>query len=364
MKKEEKDNLNKWMIFGAIVIIGILAFLIVRPMLKILVGAALIGYIFLPLYKELVKIIKSRVISALIIISIMLIVSAVTVFTIANSLASEFSGLYIGINNITHEIGTSALEVNCSIQECSLKEKIITTLQNNAETREFINKKLVEFSSLILNEVRNIALKIPGIILSLFFILFLTFFILIDGDKISRTIYNFIPLRKKHKKEILKELKKTTDSVLFGQVIISLIQGATGSIGILLFSKIWNIPHANFITWGILMAAASLIPLLGTGLIWIPLGIANLIRGLSTASPNVFWYGISVFMWGAIAVANIDALIRPKLVGERANLHPIIVLISVFGGLSAFGFIGIFVGPIIVSSLIKLITIYQREYLK
>jgi len=185
---------------------------------------------------------------------------------------------------------------------------------------------------------------------------------LIDGDKIAATLKHIIPLTKKHKTEMINELNRTANSVLFGQIIVSLVQGLTGSIGIFIGAKIFGIANPGIVIWGIMMAIASLIPIVGTGLVWVPLGLVNIVRGIGLDAMGSIWYGVFLLIWGALAVANIDALIRPKLVSQRANLHPIVVLISVFGGLQAFGFIGIFIGPIIISSLLKVIQIYMKEY--
>jgi len=151
--------------------------------------------------------------------------------------------------------------------------------------------------------------------------------------------------------------------VLFGQIMVSFIQGLTGAAGILIGSAIFGISNPGVVGFGIAMAIASLIPFIGTGLVWIPLSASNILLGIVNNQPNLWGYGLFILVWGAVAVANIDSITRPKLVSSMSSLHPMVVLVSVFGGLALLGFIGIFIGPIVVGIFFKVLDIYKKEYL-
>jgi predicted PurR-regulated permease PerM len=358
-----KKQINSWIIILLVTGLFVLSFFTIKSMIKILVSAALLSYIFYPVYKKLKEWVRFKALASIIVIAIILVGSGLLFTVLVNSLAKEVIDVYQGTSSLLNEIRTTE-PIECSVTNCTIKERVISFFTSRPEMTKTINEQVVETLNGLVGNVKDIIIAIPNFILSMIFILFITFFMLIDGDKISDTLKKIVPLNRKHKNEMIKELKRTANSVLFGQIIVSLVQGITGSIGIFIGAKIFGISNPGFIIWGILMAIASLIPIVGTGLVWIPLGLVNIVKGLAADTMGPIWYGVYIMIWGAVAVANIDEFIRPKLVSQRANLHPVVVLISVFGGLHAFGFIGIFIGPIIISSLLNVIQIYRKEYHK
>ena len=128
--------------------------------------------------------------------------------------------------------------------------------------------------------------------------------------------------------------------------MIALIQGVLTAIGF----SIFGIPHS--ILWGTVTIVVALIPGIGTALVLLP-GIIYLFAIGETGS------GIGLLVWGVLAVGLIDNLLGPKLVGRNLQLHPLLVLLSVLGGIAFFGPVGIFLGPICVSLLFALINVYS-----
>ena len=103
------------------------------------------------------------------------------------------------------------------------------------------------------------------------------------------------------------------------------------------------------------MTILSIIPVVGAFLIWLPAGIFLLISGQ-------IWEGVFVLVWGVLVVSQVDNFIRPKLVNKFANIHPLETFLGVFMGLSFFGFIGILIGPLIISLFTTLIRIFRKEF--
>ena len=105
------------------------------------------------------------------------------------------------------------------------------------------------------------------------------------------------------------------------------------------------------------MMITAFVPVLGTPLIWVPAGVGLLLDGSVTR-------GVFLLIYGATIVMNIDNFLRPKLVSGRSNVHPVLILIGVLGGLRVFGFIGMLVGPLILAILVALIKFYEQNYLR
>jgi predicted PurR-regulated permease PerM len=179
-----------------------------------------------------------------------------------------------------------------------------------------------------------------------FFIFFIAlYYLLRDGARARHLLMTLSPLDDTEDAWILGRLERAINSVIRGNLSIALLQGILTTIGFSLF----GVPSA--ILWGTVAAVAALIPGVGTGLVLFP-AIAFLF--FIGATPQA----IGLLIWGVLAVGLIDNFLGPKLVGRGMDLHPLLVLLSVLGGLSLFGPSGIFLGPLAVSLLVALLSIY------
>jgi predicted PurR-regulated permease PerM len=106
---------------------------------------------------------------------------------------------------------------------------------------------------------------------------------------------------------------------------------------------------------------ASFIPFLGAALVWLPVSIAMLINGIITGSNSLMLRAGGLMLYGALVVSTIDNFLRPKIIGKRARVHPLVILLGVFGGLALFGFVGIIIGPFLLTLFIASLKIYEQE---
>jgi len=133
-------------------------------------------------------------------------------------------------------------------------------------------------------------------------------------------------------------------------------QGVIGAIGFIIFGV------GSPIFWGMMMAIFALIPFLGTAIIWVPASLILLIKGFLSNNGWMIGKGIGLFLYGLLIVSTLDNIIKPKLIGHKGKIHPAVVLLGILGGLNLFGFIGIFIGPIILAVFIALSKVYSDEY--
>jgi len=188
---------------------------------------------------------------------------------------------------------------------------------------------------------------VSSFFLQTFIFLMTLYYLLRDGSRLRNFIITLSPLRDSDDEMILEKLELAVNSVVKGKLFISLIQGVLSGIGFALF----GIP--NPVLWGLIAAIASLVPPLGTALVLIPAALYLLIIG---AIPSA----IGLLIWSVLAVGLIDNLLGPKLIGRGMRLHPLLVLLSVLGGLAFFGPVGLFLGPLIVSLLVTLLSLYTH----
>jgi predicted PurR-regulated permease PerM len=181
-------------------------------------------------------------------------------------------------------------------------------------------------------------------------ILFVVYYVLTDGERLVTYLKRALPLPDSQVTRMLHEAHSALRAVFFGQIVTSLIQGVLGGIGFL----IAGVPGA--IIWAAVMAILSLLPVVGAFLVWIPAALYLLVTG-------DIWQGVFLTAWGFILVSQVDNFVRPKLIGDRADIHPLFVLVGVLGGVAAWGFIGLFLGPLLVGITISVLRVWEAEYL-
>lgn len=187
--------------------------------------------------------------------------------------------------------------------------------------------------------------SISRLLLSFFIFFIALYYLLRDGKRVRQILIELSPLSDREDEGVFNRLELAVNSVIKGNLVIALVQGVLTTIGFTLF----GVPNA--ILWGTVAAVAALIPGIGTGLVFLPTIVILFFTGATVSA-------FGLLIWGAVGVGLIDNLLGPRLVGHGMNLHPLLVLLSVLGGLMYFGPAGIFLGPLVVSLLFSLLSIY------
>ncbi|MEX0918776.1 MAG: AI-2E family transporter [Candidatus Paceibacterota bacterium] len=182
-------------------------------------------------------------------------------------------------------------------------------------------------------------------LLNIFIFLFGLFYFIRDGHRLREALIKVSPLDDRDDIQIFSKLHQTINSVFLGSLLIALVQGILTGIGFAIF----GIPQP--VMWGAVGVVLSLIPSIGPGLLFIPAIIIQFILGDTVAV-------IGLAVWSIVIVSSFDNIARPYLIERGIKIHPLFILISVLGGLLAFGLIGFILGPIILSLFFALLHIY------
>lgn len=219
----------------------------------------------------------------------------------------------------------------------------LSSLAQNASVNvDSYTKQVLEW---ITGNAGGIFSGVSNLLLSLFIFFIALYYLLRDGKRVRKILIEISPLSDRDDSRILDRLELAVNSVIKGNLAIALVQGVMSTVGLALF----GVPSA--ILWGAVSAVAALIPGIGTGLVILPIVGYLLFIGATTNA-------LGLLIWGMVGVGLIDNFLGPKLVGRGMNLHPLLVLLSVLGGLVYFGPAGIFLGPLTVSLLFALLSIY------
>lgn len=191
---------------------------------------------------------------------------------------------------------------------------------------------------------------IVNLFVNVFVLLFVLYFLLVGSESFEKFIYDILPFSDAHKAEVLHETKLIVTSNAIGIPLLAVVQGGIAMLGYYLF----GVP--NILLFGFLTAIATIIPVVGTGLIWVPLALYLLATG--------DWVNaLGLTAYGALIVSQIDNLVRLTLQKTMADTHPLITLFGVVIGLPLFGFMGVIFGPLILSMFVLCLTIFRKEYL-
>lgn len=317
--------------FLVIVFVGF----IFKPFLSVLVIGASFAVVLYPIYEWLLSKKISNSLSALLVLIFFTFALCIPFLSIGLVVFNQAQDFYI---SIVHG-GTTG----------NLLTSFGNNLNNVLPIHLDINEKLSSLSSFILDHLSGIFSFTLSTIFSFVLILLSIFYFLKDGAQFRKGIILLSPLADKDDEKIISRLSKSVNGVMKGYLFLGILQGILMSFGLLIF----GVPNAAL--WGVVAALASLIPTVGTALISVPAVIFLFAIGHNSAA-------LGLGLWSLIFVGLIDNFLSPVFVGSKTNLPPFLILFSVLGGISIFGPVGVLIGPLSVSLLYTLVSIYRTDF--
>ena len=191
---------------------------------------------------------------------------------------------------------------------------------------------------------------IGSFVLNLLVLVFILYFMLIGGPKMEAYLSDIMPFNRENRQEVLHEVKMIVRSNAIGIPLLALIQGFIAWIGYLIFGA------PDPLLFGVLTCFATIIPIVGTALVWFPLAAYLALSGQ-------WGYAAGLFVYSAVVVTQSDNLIRFILQKKMADIHPLITIFGVVIGLSLFGFMGIIFGPLLLSIFLLCVSMFKKQYL-
>lgn len=334
----DREKSQIYFLFLLLALTAVLSFFILRPFLFAFVLALVFAVIFQPLHEKMLKYTFNHEGLAAFATTVVIVILIFTPLALLGAqIFQELKELYLslaggGKDNILNALDKLAV----------ISHRYFPSAQDiTAGIDQYFKQGL----SWLLNNLGAVFSNFAKMVMTAFLFIFSLYYLLKDGQKLRKKIINLSPLNDADDETIIKKLELAVSSVVRGNFAIAFIQGALTALGFTVF----GVPNA--ILWGAAATVASLIPSLGTSLVFIPAII------LLFAGGRVF-SAVGLLIWGILAVGLIDNFLGPKLIGRGMQLHPLLVLLSVLGGIGFFGIIGFILGPIILSLLFTLFDIY------
>ncbi|MBI2669346.1 AI-2E family transporter [Candidatus Woesearchaeota archaeon] len=313
----------------------ILSFFLIKPFLIALVLAALFAYLFHPLFRWIRSQTRRPTLSSLIVCGIILLILVVPSVFFIEAVVKESFALYV----LVKQKLAIGLFRDCVNSFCLSVKGMLHNPSINQQVQQ-IMKAATEW---VVQRGSQLLLSVPRIVLNLIVMFFGIFYFLREGEQHLAQMNSYFGFHQQKYALFLQRIREIVHGIVFGYLLVAFIQGAIGAAGFFLFGV------SSPLFWGMMMALLALIPFLGTGLVWLPASALLFLDGMFQNSNGMMAKGIGLFFYGLIFIAGIDNILKPKLIGEKAKIHPAIVMVGIFGGLLMFGPLGVIIGPLLLS---------------
>jgi predicted PurR-regulated permease PerM len=328
------SSIEKVLTFSIFIILLIVSFFIFRPYFASLMAAIVLAYIFYPVYILVNKIIKHDNISAFLVCFAVVVIFVVSFWII----------FQIAINQIVDFYAyTQSFDITAPIK--AIVSKISNVQEFPLQLSFFIDKTIETIASNAVNASNSILMNLPVIVLQAFVAFFAMFYFIRDGKEIIEYLKGVMPFKESFKEKFFTRYQEITNGVIYGMVIVGIIQGLTAGIGYYIFGV-----KGAFV----LMIASmfiSIFPFIGPWLVYIPTGLIMMSHGNTN--------GLGLIVYGAIIASQIDNVIRPYFIGKKAKISMVLALIGMLGGFELFGIVGLIIGPLIVDYTVMFVELYK-----
>lgn len=338
---------NRGVLICLLLGISLLFLAMIKPFLQAVFVAGLFAALFSPLYRNILGRVGER----------RSVASALTLLTVV-----LFVMVPVGI--LLSTVARQALDIADTavpwVQQQLASPGLITEALQGLPFYSFLES----YRDLAMGRVGDLAGLISGwlvaglksatlgsvsVLLSFLIVLYTMFFFLIDGDRLLFYMLYYLPLHDDDEKKLLARFTSVTRATLKGTAVIGFLQGALAGVA-LYFA---GIPSALF--WAFTMMLLSVVPGIGTALVWVPAVVYLLVGGHFAAA-------IALALFCGVVVGTVDNVLRPKLVGNDTQMHELMIFFSTLGGLLMFGFMGFVIGPIIAALFVSLWELYGDEF--
>ncbi len=330
--------------FALLVGVGFLFFKMIYPYLFPIFWAAVIATIFHPVYRWIKKKIKNENASAAISVVIVILVVVIPLSAVLGIVVKQAIDTYDRLSN--PETVASMQDTAQNIINMPLVQKVIGEI----DIKERIQSMSSSITSTGIHWLQVGSRSTLMGIVHVLIMLYALYYFFKDGAGWLKRLMHLLPFGDKNEQVLYEKFASTSKATLKGTVLLGGIQGTLG--GLLFFAV--GLPSAAF--WGLIMIVLSIIPAVGSFIVWFPAAVYLLVTG-SIAK------GLIVIVCG-IVIGILDNLLRPPLVGKDIEMHPMLILFATIGGLAVFGISGVVVGPIIAAFFLAVVQMYEQKYKK
>lgn len=316
--------------------LAVLSFFLVKPILLSIIIGILLAFVFSPVFYFITKYLKSKTISASILCIFLILLIILPIWFLTPIFVEQSLKVYMASQQMDY---VTPLK--------TLFPSLFTSEAFSNEIGSVIHSFVTKTTNSLMNSFSELILNFPQIFLQLLVVFFTFFFVLRDKDTLVSYVESISPFSKEVEKKLFDSSKAITSSVIYGQIIIGIVQGIVAGAGFFIF----GVPNALLIT--ALACLTGILPIIGTAIVWVPVAVYLLIGGNTLSA-----IGVGVF---GLVSSSMDNLLRPIIVSKKTKIHSSIILIGMIGGLFLFGILGFILGPLILAYLLIILELYRGK---
>lgn len=354
MEKEDKSGSAQYnrrtriiflVVLGAIA--GWFCYLIARPFLLPVIGALVFSVIFAPLHRRIQIHVRRSNLAALISTILVLLIIVIPAFLLGAAIRRELVDVYHELSQQTDRNGGWIQYLSNAADSISLWLGRYVDI-SEIDLRKELMSRVQQASSYLLRQAADTAGGLLSFIVNGVVTFFTLFFLFRDGRSLYRRIAVITPLRADQIERLTRRVGKTITASMYGGLAVAVVQGGLTALAF------WTLGLPSPILWGAATSIFSFIPIIGSAAIWLPAAVFLIIGGH-------FIKGILLIAWGAGVVGMSDNIVRPYVISEQVDFHPLYVFFALLGGVQAFGIMGIFIGPVMVAIAEGILSLIREE---
>jgi predicted PurR-regulated permease PerM len=339
---------------GCFIAITYFLYRILAPFLSALIWAVVLTVVFFPLFKFVLARLHGRRTAASSITCLLILLLIVLPVTFLGVLITQQSiALYQSIQGNAVFLGAVTERLQ-ELQSRPAFQWLASQTQKwmgfgRVDVQAYLREALSNISRFLMDYGPSVLKGVGGLIFNFFLMLLTMFFLLRDGPALMAIIRSSSPLPEAYELEIFKKFEDVSYAIFYGSLLTAVAQGAAA---FLLF-LVLGLPAPLF--WGAMISLVSLVPVVGAFLIGRPWAAYLLLAGQTVR-------GIVLLAVGGLVVSSIDNVLKPIIIKGRTDMHPLLVFLSVLGGLQVFGFLGVLLGPLLVALFVSFLHFYREEF--
>jgi len=324
---------------------------VVWPFFSPLLWAAMAAIMFQPLYQRCLKLLNGHAnraaIASLLFITVVILIPA---FFIGSMIVEQAANVVIAFQEGDLDVAAWFSQILAALPEGIRQTLDDLGLSDFSMVQERAQALLTESAGLIAQQAVAIGGGVFGFVLSFLMGLYVAYFLLRDGKPISQAILRALPLDMDIGQRLSDRFLSIVRATIKGSVVVGLVQGGLGAI------TFWIVGVEAALLLGLLMAIFSLLPAVGTGIVWLPMAIYLLATG-------EIWQGVFVIISGVAVIGMADNVLRPILVGRDTGIPDWIILVTTLGGIATMGLAGVVLGPLLAGLFLAGWSIAQEQML-
>ena len=344
MKERKRKIYIRWLALLALAVAALyVCWLMLLPFVNVLAWASVLAVLFYPIHQRLVALTNRPSLSALLSTMIVIAVIVVPLTLLTLVVAKEVGEVAKNAQGFFR----SLLDPSSPVIGRVMSWLGLRVDASHLDLQAYLLERLENISGAIAGRTLGLLGGVVGAIFQMFFTVFTMYYLFRDGNRIFNGMLEVVPLNAAETRQIFDRTREVIHASVYGVIVIAMIQGTLGGLA---FAAL-GLPSA--VVWGVAMFFLSMIPMVGSSVIWVPTAIYLAMSG--------HWgKALALALWGALVIGTVDNFLRPKLVGERAGLHELLIFFSVLGGLQIWGPLGLVLGPVIIAVTLALFDIFKR----